>query len=90
MYPWQSFIIGILEFTSWPIVAICCACIFKKDISTLLSRIKTLPGGTELNPQVVENQAESKKDFDELYTKTQETQNKEIEQTSSKKNKEAK
>lgn len=89
MYPWQSFIIGILEFAAWPIVAICCALIFKKDISNLLSRIKTLPGGTELNPQVVENQAESKKDFDELYIKTQEKQNSEIEKTASAKNKEA-
>ena len=85
MYPWQSFIIG----AAWPVVAICCALIFKKDISNLLSRIKTLPGGTELNPQVVEKQAESKKDFDELYIKEQENQNKEIEQTASENNKEA-
>lgn len=89
MYPWQNFILGLCEHLAWPIVAISCALIFKKDINNLLSRIKTLPGGTELNPQVVENQAESKKDFDELYTKAQETKNKEIEKTASTKNKEA-
>lgn len=89
MYPWQNFIIGLSEHLAWPIVAVSCVLIFKKDINNLLSRIKTLPGGTELNPQVVENQAESKKDFYELYTKAQETKNKEIEKTSSTKNKEA-
>lgn len=89
MYPWQNFIVGVLEFAAWPVVAICCALIFKKDISDLLSRIKTLPGGTELSPQVVENQAERKKDFDELYNiKMQDNQNHKKEETSLEQDKE--
>lgn len=67
MYPWQNFIIGILEFAAWPLVVVWGIFMFKEDIRKLLSRIKTLPLGTELNPLVLENQAERKKDFDTLY-----------------------
>lgn len=50
MYPWQNFIIGLSEHLAWPIVAISCALLYRKNICQLLDRIKKV-GDVEFSAQ---------------------------------------
>lgn len=74
MYPWQNFIIGLCEHLAWPLVASCFILYYKNDIRKMLTRIKTLPLGTELDSEDIKEQREAKKDFEEEFTKTLEKQ----------------
>ena len=69
MYSWQTFILGLCEHLAWPITVIVCIIVFKGDIKKMLNRLKTLPGGAELNPETLEEQKENKNTFDELVVK---------------------
>ena len=71
MYPWQYFILGLCKYLAWPILVAICICYFRANIRDILKRIKTLPFGTELNPQTVQEQQDAKKDFDEEFRKKQ-------------------
>lgn len=66
MYSWQLFTLGLTEHLAWPVVVVGLVCCFKKDITKLFSRIKTLPGGAELDQEVVKEQKEEKKNFDKI------------------------
>ena len=69
MEPWQLFIIGLCEHLAWPVLISICVCCFRTDIRNILSRIKKLPGGTELDPETVKEQKENKNTYDELVAK---------------------
>ena len=56
MESWQLFIIGLCEHLAWPVLIGAYVWYFRKDIGKILSRIKKLPGGAELNPETVEEQ----------------------------------
>lgn len=85
MYPWQTFILGLCEHLAWPILVGICIFVFKNDIRRMLSRMTKLPGGAELNPETVEEQQESKLNFDELVIKKAEDQAKQEKQKTPKK-----
>lgn len=74
MYPWQTFILGLCEHLSWPILVGGCIIYYRKDIRKMLARIKTLPLGTELNSEEMKEQQEAKKDFEKEFSKTIEKQ----------------
>ena len=69
MEPWQLFIIGLCEHLAWPVLIGVCVWYFREDIGKILSRIKKLPGGTELDPETVKEQKENKNTYDELVVK---------------------
>lgn len=69
MAPWQIFIINLCKYLAWPLVALLCIFTFKDDLRELLSRLRSLPGGTKLNPAIKEKQEESKKEFDTLFNR---------------------
>ena len=72
MYPWQSFVVGLCEHLAWPILLSVCIFVFKNDICKMLSRMTKLPGGTELSPETIKEQKESKSDFEEAIKKATE------------------
>ena len=66
MSPWQLFVLGLCEHLAWPLVIGACTICYRKDIKKILSRITKLPGGTELDPEVVKEQKENKNTYDKL------------------------
>lgn len=79
MYPWQSFILGLCEHLAWPILVAVCIVYYREDIRRMLGRIKTLPGGTELSSETVEEQKDSKEMYEKILAENNRLKNEQAE-----------
>ena len=79
MYPWQSFILGLCEHLAWPVLVAVCIVYYREDIRRILGRIKTLPGGTELSSETVEEQKDSKEMYEKILAENNRLKNEQAE-----------
>lgn len=79
MYPWQSFILGLCEHLAWPVLVAVCIVYYREDIRRILGRIKTLPGGTELSSETVEEQKDSKEMYEKILAENNRLKNEQTE-----------
>lgn len=75
MYPWQSFILGLCEHLAWPVLVAVCIVYYREDLRRMLGRIKTLPGGTELSSETVEEQKDSKEMYEKILAENNRLKN---------------
>lgn len=75
MYPWQSFILGLCEHLTWPVLVAVCIVYYREDLRRMLGRIKTLPGGTELSSETVEEQKDSKEMYEKILAENNRLKN---------------
>ena len=75
MYPWQTFILGLCEHLAWPVLVAVCIVYYREDLRRMLGRIKTLPGGTELSSETVEEQKDSKEMYEKILAENNRLKN---------------
>ena len=79
MYPWQTFILGLCEHLAWPVLIVVCIVYYREDLRRMLGRIKTLPGGTELSSETVEEQKDSKEMYEKILAENNRLKNEQAE-----------